>query len=580
MTGRSMRLIGATAVACAFAVTASAQIPIVPMPLKKGKEEKVTVQTAFLEHPETNDKVHPVAVLTAHYNAGQGEKLVKLAIELLETWSCMPEFFTLPTEGRCGGETHSRFNFRRDYVLLSWVGTDYSGKRVVYRAGIHEGWKNPYNFTLPGLEAKLAKAASTSGTSSARGAGRGGSTRRPVIYEVFLSPIEAAEHDSQYAFTQQANAADALVQPFLAAATGPMFSSFGKLAGGVNSSLSTMAKSAESVMMLESNVADKEPDPKVTVQVGRVDSPEARAQVKVKDLVKQPPPVGEFVEKVKKLASRLTLVEARDSTCARRLAEVMAADSEKIATSSIIPLGGTVCLTGTSKECLDQFDKAFLAARSAEEKACGEELKAAIETENAAKPVSQRMTPDQIATAVEAKMKDVKPVLLSVDAKMRELVAAQELEQITGESTFSNTPRTQWSFGALTSYAFKASTTKTRVKVGNDNKLAADPLTRGLTMFVVNIAPWGYDDSKAFTARGFVRPFVGVVTIPDFGIGTGASFAIWRGIGVNVGRAWMSVPSLNDNDAIGAPPANPNDAFGKGRGNAWFVGASYNFPLK
>jgi hypothetical protein len=172
-------------------------------------------------------------------------------------------------------------------------------------------------------------------------------------------------------------------------------------------------------------------------------------------------------------------------------------------------------------------------------------------------------------------------VIEQVDTEMRKLIASQQPERVTGEATLANTPLTRWSFGALTSFALTASSSKPRVKVGNDGKLVADPLGRQMALLVVNFAPKGFDpEAKPMMLSERIRPFAGVVATPDFGLGGGVSIGIWKGVGVNLGGAALFVPSLRGDDEIGSVPSQPTAAFGVARATAWFFGVSYNFSGK
>jgi hypothetical protein len=101
---------------------------------------------------------HPVAALSRVYLEGNGPRINRLAIEIRETLSYAPEFFDLPTGRACGTQgSHEKFDFKRDYALLTWVGTDALGRRVIFRIGVHQGISDPYNVTLPGLSGRSLK---------------------------------------------------------------------------------------------------------------------------------------------------------------------------------------------------------------------------------------------------------------------------------------------------------------------------------------------------------------------------------------------------------------------------------------
>lgn len=131
-----MRWLLMLAALLARASSVVAQTPMVPTALKTGDgKDKIT-----LKYPKpTRGTVldpgeHPVAALTRVYNSGNGQQLNTLAMEILTTLSCDPEFFALRTGTSCGKNgSRQGFDFHRDYVLVTWVGLDFSGATVVFR---------------------------------------------------------------------------------------------------------------------------------------------------------------------------------------------------------------------------------------------------------------------------------------------------------------------------------------------------------------------------------------------------------------------------------------------------------------
>lgn len=552
-----------------LAASSLAQVPTTPIPIKKTLDghptDKVTVP---LWTPPANSVLdrgeHPVAALTRVYLSGDGKRLTALATEILETLSCAPQFFELPTGMPCGRDNpQRRFNLSRDFVLLAWVGSDFSGKRIVYRIGVHQGLVDPYNPTLPGVTAKRLTANDRDKASGS-----------PAIYEVFLSPSADADHSSIYVFTRQASPLETQTPGFVASATGPLFSSAAKLIG---TSRLNMLKSSKdfNILMVHGDEdtfpqpAEPEVPPTVTAMMGIVKPPLPRAKVKVSDAAKQPIPVVDFQRQLTELAAKLRFVDVRQSICAMALASTLAELSRKTAVS-------TTCTTANVNDCRDLLDKQLRAAAAESESACRAQMEKAVRAE-----AGESQKPDEAAIRAETTKRFDgihKAPLGKVDDEFRKLIVAQQPEKITGDSSFANTPLTHWSFGALTSFATRASASKSRIKVGNDGKLVSDPMPRQMTLFVMNWSIAGFDpDGPRMSMAERVRPFVGVIATPDFGLGGGLSIGIWRGVGLNLGAGVTWIATLRPDEQLGGPPSDTNAPFATGVAKVLYVGASYNF---
>lgn len=87
-------------ICCCMSQAASAQTPVVPTPLKKTVNDK-PVDKVVVPYGERRPGTlidageHPLAALTRIHNSGDGAKLNELAIEILDTLACKPEFFDL-----------------------------------------------------------------------------------------------------------------------------------------------------------------------------------------------------------------------------------------------------------------------------------------------------------------------------------------------------------------------------------------------------------------------------------------------------------------------------------------------------
>jgi hypothetical protein len=394
------------------------------------------------------------------------------------------------------------------------------------------------------------------------------------VYDVFLGVSMSSEHSSLYVFTVQPDPVEAQIPAFVTAATGPLFTTAGKVIGTFD--LKNMRDDAAKVWG-EIKISPSTAPLTIAVQLGILNPPLKRAKVKVSDVVKQPVPVEQFIRKATELGARLRFVDARNSLCGQQLVVLMLDSLERVSK-------GETC-TGdkmSAEQCRGALDTVLDSNVAQIERTCGQAaIEAALTKENESRPPGERLTGTQITAEANTRLTAQPKVLEQVDTELRKLIAAQEPERLTGEATFSNIPLTRWSFGVLASFALQASTSGPRVKVGNDGKLVADPLERQMTLFVVNFAPKGFDpDAKPMMLSERIRPFAGVVATPDFGLGAGVSVGIWKGVGFNIGGALLFVPSLRGGDQIGDVPSQPNDTFGAARATAWFIGASYNFTGK
>ena len=169
--------------------------------------------------------------------------------------------------------------------------------------------------------------------------------------------------------------------------------------------------------------------------------------------------------------------------------------------------------------------------------------------------------------------------VLAVDEALRKWLAGVTPTEVTGEFTLKNMPYQRYSFGLFAGAIVTDFGGSTRIKI-DDNIVVEDPLSRSMTMVTLNIAFSPYDaDSPKLTPQERGRYFIGAILTPEFGVGTGFSVALMRGVAVNVGvgGVLVSVPG-KDLDVGSAVPANsPDDPDGLGLKGVVFAGLSYNF---
>jgi hypothetical protein len=123
-----------------------------------------------------------------------------------------------------------------------------------------------------------------------------------------------------------------------------------------------------------------------------------------------------------------------------------------------------------------------------------------------------------------------------------------------------------------------ASINKNRVKVNDNGNLVADPLSRLLTMVVLNWSPGGYDaDAPTPQASERFRLLAAGIITPDPGIAVGGSILLVRGLALTGGYGLIFTRGLGPDDEIGKPPTNTRDPLDFARAKVWFAGVSYNF---
>jgi hypothetical protein len=109
---RSSRIAVIALICLPLAASASAQTPVVPTPIKKNVQGKLTdkVEVPY-GGPQSGTLIdpgeHPLAALTRIHNSGDGGKLNDLAIEILDSLACKPEFFNLPSGSSCPGTSNA-----------------------------------------------------------------------------------------------------------------------------------------------------------------------------------------------------------------------------------------------------------------------------------------------------------------------------------------------------------------------------------------------------------------------------------------------------------------------------------------
>jgi len=396
---------------------------------------------------------------------------------------------------------------QRNYYRLVWVGRDDSGGAPsLQSAVVHEGDTGAIR-ALPGITP----------SSSIQ------------FLDVFVSAEPGAILESQYVSTPVKDPLMAQIPAFVEKTGVIGFIAGLPLARGATDSVST------------------------TYSIARPVLPLARADIKIKDTVILPGSAVGMRRASGELRDRLSIREARLSTCAQELAR---ADAAAIASA----LGQESCAFPAGQTSLDASGV----------NACRASLLALLEDEYKKAAGCRDATPPSGSDP-----------LLVVDKQFTDLAGTLKETRRAAESKLSNTPRTRYSFGVLTSAIIgnpHYRGTTVRAKIGGNGSLVHDPMPTVLTMVMVNIHPRAYDpqqDQPTLAER--FRLFAGTSITPDFGIGGGAGVMILRGLTVNVGWANLFVRTPREGLSLGQTPPAGTAPLSAGNAGVWFAGLGYSF---
>ncbi len=270
----------------------------------------------------------------------------------------------------------------------------------------------------------------------------------------------------------------------------------------------------------------------------RVVLPFDRAGVELHLRGLQAPTAEQLIKDLGELKERLSLVEARYASCAVEFAGelVTLIDGEK--TTCATAASGAACLKSLNEDIMTRY-KTQLARCKGDE--------AAIKS------------------------------LQLVDTRFRTFLVEMTDKPITGKSDLKNVPLERYSFGLVSGVMFGNRSTAKRVKV-DDGNVVEDPLSRQINMVVVNRSFRSFDPTAVTTGDAERnRWFIGAVVSPSFGVTTGYSRLIVKGLAANVGVAVIGVNGPQEGQMLNAPPVDDNDPFRLQATFGWFLGASYNF---
>src|SRR5262245_45253322 len=353
------------------------------------------------------------------------------------------------------------------------------------------------------------------------------------LFEVLLSLDPRSRAVSEYVFTREQNPIEAEIPSAVQQLADPLFGFIAAVAVHPVPGRPAIAESGE---------RRRGPPPSLWATASEVPIPFSRASVKVKTRLRLPISQEDWEDEVGRLAADLTFRQVPRSRVARdcvpRYQEVALA---------VPTLDACQSATYSAEKCLQAFDAAFSQAH--------EDCRGSSTLPDA----------DVVALAV-------------VDDKFRGLVTAVRTARAEGSAEFHNTPLTHFGFGLGVALIVDAHLSGDRVKLDDSGNLVRDPLPRAMTMVMLHWSPRGYVTSSPRIQSGERwRLFAAGVITPDVGLAAGGSVLLVRGLGLNVGGAYLFAKSLNSGDSIGAPPHNSNDAFALTTGWAWFAGMNVAF---
>lgn len=159
------------------------------------------------------------------------------------------------------------------------------------------------------------------------------------------------------------------------------------------------------------------------------------------------------------------------------------------------------------------------------------------------------------------------------------LLSNVKAQQLKKDSAYENILPTRRTLGLISSLMLETSGDE-RVKL-DGGKLVTDPLRGAMSLAVLNFHPVSFDPkSEELTFGERFRLFAGPVITPEFGLGAGVGYAIWRGVTVNVGYARVRVNTLRRGDRLADPsvaPSNLRRPFRDGNAGVFFAGLGFNF---
>jgi hypothetical protein len=400
--------------------------------------------------------------------------------------------------------TSSVYDYRARAIQLLWTAADVFGNQTLFSAFISEPPPPPYTTTLPGLA---------------------------VIQQVFLSRHANDAVASLYTSTERSNPLLAQVPEVAAAILNPLAAFAAQIGGQTRKRQAAMAAAGQKPLTSA-----------LWATVSEVTLPYKRSAIEFNAAAVVTP--TKLADDVAALSERLKTNEARNSACARKLADDL---------NGVFAPFAAVCaaatMPGAAQSCIAQLDarlsKAFKEA---------------------------------LAACPGGPPKEDLDALQKVDAEFRKFLTELKPVEVKTTLKLKNQPLEHVSFGLAFAILGPTALSKVRVKLNDDGNVVNDPLGRQMSLVTINRSFKPFDrDTVNLTSAERYRWFAGAVITPGFGMALGASTLVTRGFGIDVGIAAIGVPALRKGDEIGKAPVNTDDPFGLGWAGTVFVGASYSF---
>jgi hypothetical protein len=272
--------------------------------------EQVTVQSVHVQGPDDSGLSHSkLDELDEHFATGDFETARRLGREILDA--------------AAKASKPAAYDYRRNAVVLLWLGTDASGAGVLRRLLLSSPSSNPFSGDLPGLRP-----------------GR----EPPELYEVLLTLDKRSTATSQYTFTREANPILAEIPSAVEAIAGPLFG---------------LVAAVRPLRGPRGVVVERERVPPISIwaTASRVPVPLARARVAVKTIAQIPISTDEWRSDVDRLAVKLAFELVPRSKPARDCIEVYQHEAISVAKSE--SCSGEHASAGA---CRSAFDSALTTA--------------------------------------------------------------------------------------------------------------------------------------------------------------------------------------------------------------------------
>ncbi len=362
------------------------------------------------------------------------------------------------------------------------------------------------------------------------------------LYDVFLSMDKDAAIGLQYSYTEVENP---LQSQFIAASK---VMNFGDIAKAITSQQvleKTRARNPDAAKGVDLAARAKTTEV-VYFTISHVTIPAKRATVTAKATAD----FGDVAQKkiLKASADAFPDVELRDqilSPCAVAIAHAADKEVQQYVQSSDDPLDDRDQLKAAVRRAISDTQKLST---------CRDEL---VQPPNEAATLR--------STAVQQTIDRFIAIADGADPK-----------KLQNETAYTNAPLNRFSLGLIAGGLFNT-TGDARVKLADDGKVKADPLSGSVSVAALYIHPMPFLSGTATPSQAErFAFFVGYVATPEPGLALGIGYKLFRGLTINVGYAGMLVDTPASGVQIGAV-TDKKRPFERGVARAVFAGFGYSF---